>query len=83
MTECPATMRQYDHTLAREGMSDADRTEILMEAHKQYKQALKGEQIDCAGCDRRPVLLKMYRCYFCGRYYCPACAKEHFGSREG
>lgn len=85
MTPCMATTRQYDHAAARAKMSPEEIEEIRIDALRQYRQALKGGPMSCAGIDclRKRLLIHMYRCWFCGRYFCPVCAREHFGDRGG
>jgi len=51
---------------------------ILEVVQKQLRQAIKGELVNCVDCQQERPLAKIYRCFFCGRYYCPACAKHHF-----
>ncbi len=36
--------------------------------------------ITCA-CSRRAVAWQMYRCLYCGVFFCKACAERHFGFR--
>lgn len=83
MEQCRATTEKYDHKAARANMTCQEKWEILDMVKKQYSQAATDKPIDCAGegCERKRVLLYMYRCYFCGRYFCPVCSKGHFGSR--
>ena len=38
-------------------------------------------QTFCAACDRMFPVLKLYRCYFCGLYFCEGCGSKHFGPR--
>lgn len=33
------------------------------------------------GCGKRVVFWMMYRCLYCGVFFCKACAEEHFGAR--
>lgn len=33
-------------------------------------------------CQRRVPIINMFRCYHCGLWLCPICAKEHFGERK-
>lgn len=42
------------------------------------KQAAVGEA-PCHGCGRLLATWQAFRCYYCGFYYCAACAPEHFG----
>ena len=83
MEPCIATTRHYDHKAARAKMTDKENHEILLVAYNQYRQAVKGDPINCAGvgCERKRRLIHIYRCFFCGRYFCPVCSKEHFGER--
>ena len=78
-----ATIQRYDHKAEREKLSFDENFEILVVAKNQYVQAMKDEAIDCAGigCVRRRRLIHMFRCFFCGRYFCGVCSKEHFGNR--
>lgn len=34
------------------------------------------------GCGQRAVSWQMYRCLYCGVFYCKACAEQHFGARK-
>ena len=33
-------------------------------------------------CDFTYSLIELYRCYHCGLWLCPVCAKKHFGKRQ-
>jgi hypothetical protein len=33
------------------------------------------------GCHKKVKVLYAHRCLYCGIYYCPDCAQEHFGMR--
>jgi hypothetical protein len=83
MVPCSAETAKYDHDAATAKMSDEEKWEILLFAQNQYRQALNNNPIDCAGIDRerKRLLIYMFRCFFCGRYFCPQCSKEHFGRR--
>lgn len=37
--------------------------------------------ITCPGCSHRAVVWQMYRCLYCGVFYCRLCAQLHFGQR--
>ena len=72
----------FDNKTASANNTEAERAEILLEAGVQYRAAFRGQLITCAGgCERQQPLINMYRCYFCGRYYCPVCCRDHFGER--
>ena len=46
--------------------------------YRQMKQAIEGGPVTC-GCAAIVPLWRMHRCYYCGEFYCSACAPEHFG----
>lgn len=48
---------------------------------RQFRQAREGRDIVC-GCGKPIQLLWMYRCFYCGEYYCAQCAPEHFGKTK-
>ncbi len=52
-------------------------------AAKSYRAALKKEPVPCRGCKQGFELIKLFRCYHCGSYFCPNCARDHFGERDG
>ncbi len=72
----------YDHKKALKNLTPEQRQENLDWAKNSYKQALKGELVTCRGCEKDFKLVMLYRCWFCGSYFCPICCKDHFGSRE-
>ena len=37
-------------------------------------------EITCV-CDLSYEIKYLYRCYYCGIWFCPVCAKKHFGKR--
>ena len=45
----------------------------IVTAPHQYK-------ITC-GCGKKVVFWMMYRCLYCGEFYCKSCAEFHFGMR--
>ena len=83
MNQCKATTNDYNHKEARKNMSINEKNEILLIVQKQYYNASINEPIDCAGdnCHVRLIPFRMFRCFFCGRYFCPKCSKFHFGDR--
>jgi hypothetical protein len=53
---------------------------------KQWEQATAyahnaGVVIEC-GCGRSRAMELMFRCYFCGLFFCDICAKGHFGELD-
>lgn len=61
---------------------DIDRDIKRAFVRRQTQEAMDTAHVHC-GCGKlRPTWL-MYRCYYCGEFYCEPCAPEHFGkSRE-
>ncbi len=47
-------------------------TKILVENKIQYLK------IPCAECKKETVLIYLYKCLYCGLFYCKKCAKKHF-----
>ena len=43
---------------------------------------IHGVTVTCS-CGKTVRLAMAFRCYFCGVWFCPTCAKEHFGVPEG
>lgn len=60
-----------------------EKIEILRFARRQIDQVLDLKPITCACCEKDHPILHVYRCYFCGLYFCRLCAKEHFGHHSG
>jgi len=48
--------------------------------YQQGLEAIKTEKITCI-CGSPYDVFYMFRCYYCGLWLCPACAREHFGER--
>lgn len=44
------------------------------------REALSGS-VACAGCGVVQPLRIMFRCYFCGLWFCHVCGRVHFGPR--
>ena len=38
--------------------------------------------ITCCACNHRAVVWMMYRCLYCGCFYCKECGQIHFGQRK-
>lgn len=38
--------------------------------------------IDCGKCYSAYPLWKLYRCYYCGIWFCERCCPEHFGKKR-
>ncbi len=55
-----------------------EKWEILQDYSKQIRMALKTGYILCNDCEQERPLIRAYKCFFCGRWYCPACARYHF-----
>ena len=62
-------------------LSDEKQDENLEWAAKSYRQAMTRGIVACRGCGKQFALLRLFRCFSCGSYFCPNCAREHFGER--
>ena len=71
----------YNHKEAIRNLTPEERAENLKWAANGYRQANINKKITCRGCLRDFRLVHLYRCFFCGSYFCKACAANHFGSR--
>lgn len=52
---------------------------LIMDQHKNGTPALF-VKIRC-GCNKLIALTEMYRCLYCGVWFCKACAEIHFGKQ--
>ena len=59
-------------------VTDEERVEKRIRVRKQFEQAKGPTQVTC-GCGRTNPIRFMYRCLYCGEFYCQPCAEEHFG----
>ncbi len=70
----------------RSNSSDEDKRklrEIMMEQIKHIAVARPEQQIKLTCiCGKRVVVWMMYRCLFCGIFFCKECAEVHFGQRR-
>ena len=64
-------------------ITEQDYLENLDWAAKSYQQAMIEGVVKCRGCEKKLPLLRLFRCFHCGSYFCPNCARDHFGEREG
>ncbi len=58
---------------------EQEKAEIRHIVRRQVGQVLDGEKITCAGCQQDFIFLHVFRCFFCGMYFCRRCRKDHFG----
>ena len=91
--QCEATKHVYDHKAAQAEKTPEEREKIMLTVLEQTRDAERDGVVDCAGefkdaetgeicrCSKRLMLIWMYRCWFCGKWLCPRCAKAHFGER--
>ena len=91
--QCEATKREYDFKAERAKQTPEQIQESRQVVFDQTMDANKTGIVDCAGklkdpktgrvkdCPKRLMLVWMYRCWFCGRWLCPGCARAHFGDR--
>ena len=71
---CKATTKKY---ICPKNTPE-EKIEILSDFQKQIRMALKTGHILCNDCKQERPLIRAYKCFFCGRWYCPACAYYHF-----
>lgn len=71
----------YNHQEALKNLTPQQRQENLEWVKKSYGQAMTGKPVTCRGCKKDFKLVMLYRCYFCGSYFCAICGKAHWGSR--
>jgi len=46
---------------------------------RQLSKAGWAGMVDCDACGKEVEVQFGFRCYYCGFFYCPACAPDHFG----
>ena len=66
---------------AVERMFRADGETMAYEA-RAFRAARGGRPVQCRGCGEFFAQYRMFRCFHCGCYFCPACARVHFGERH-
>ena len=71
---CQATTGKY----TKPELTQEEKMAILNDYSKQNRMALKTGYILCNACEQERPLIRAYKCYFCSRWYCPACAYHHF-----
>lgn len=71
----------YNHKETVANLTPEQYQENLKWAVKSYRQALKETLVTCRGCKNNFRLFHLYRCWFCGCYFCSKCARKHFGER--
>lgn len=76
-----AQERAWLHSAA-EVQSDGRRVELLTIIRDQYRLAKPGPP-PCACCGHALEWHRLYRCYDCDLWLCPACSRAHFGARPG
>ena len=52
--------------------------EKLVHMHKQFLQVYQNHAIECV-CGLKFRVDEMYRCLYCGEWFCTECAEAHFG----
>lgn len=56
-----------------------ERRAIMREHLRVVAAMIKDENLLCAKCGRETRIFYAYRCRWCGFYFCPVRAAEHFG----
>lgn len=52
---------------------------ILREQCEDSVQSDRPNLVDCADCKDTFMLQLLFRCLYCGKYFCGPCAEKHFG----
>ena len=47
--------------------------------NRQIKSAMAGEKVKCGKCHRALRIVSVYKCLYCGVWFCARCAEQHFG----
>ena len=68
----------YNHQEVLENLTAEQYTENLYQAYNSYLNARKGRLVSCSGCGNGFKLHKLFRCFFCRKYFCSMCSKQHF-----
>jgi hypothetical protein len=68
----------YNHQQVRNSLTPEQYSESLYQAYTSYLKARSGGLITCSGCGEDFKLHKLFRCYFCRKYFCSKCAGKHF-----
>ena len=71
----------YNHKKAIESLSEDGYIENIKWAMNSFGQMIRNESITCRGCEKNFEAKYLYRCFFCGSYFCVKCSEIHFGSR--
>ena len=79
---CKAKNSGYNHKKTVANLTPEQKSENLEWAMSGYRDAIKGNLVTCRGCKINFKLALLYRCWFCGSYFCSKCSKQHFGSRK-
>ena len=46
---------------------------------EQIRDAMNGDEVTCPPCNRDLPLHALFRCLYCGTWFCQSCAEKHFG----
>ena len=71
----------YNHKETVKSLTNKEYKENIEWIRKTYLQAYKGKLVTCRGCNKSMKLYLLYRCWFCGSYFCRICAEKHFGKK--
>ena len=83
----PAPLLGSSLPVFRSNLSQEDREakRVMLRRQIQHLVTAPREQqifITCCACSQRAVVWMMYRCLYCGLFYCKSCAEIHFGQRK-
>jgi hypothetical protein len=66
----------------KSNLTPEEKEKKLMVVARQYTEAFKTNFITCECGQKRNTIRNIYKCFFCGEWFCQFCGKEHFGENE-
>jgi hypothetical protein len=68
-----------DNVPEAQALREQELKESQKKAREQLSAAYKGCSVKCSCGKVSGPVFKLYRCYYCGVFFCDICAAEHFG----
>lgn len=53
----------------------------LKVVYRQLREAMFSKKVTCR-CGHASVFGFVFRCFFCGEFFCSRCARDHFGCKD-
>lgn len=65
-------------------ITEAEREANIIKIRQQANQYMNDRtMVSCGECSKSIVIWRLFKCLYCGVYFCEHCAKVHFGPNEG